>query len=83
MQMYKAIQMVDFIDEMSSIKHIMYEDTVKIYRKMKKTCKTHCNIADLNKKNIAELNQLGCGTGRVADVKREMVSCLLKKMELM
>ena len=65
MQMNKAIQMVEFTDEMSSIKHIMYEDTVKIYRKMKKTRKTHCSVADLNKKDTAELNQLGCGTGQV------------------
>ena len=31
MQMYKAIRTVDLTDEMSSIKHIMYEDTVKLY----------------------------------------------------
>ena len=50
---------------------------------MKKAPKTHHNVADPNKKDIAELNQLGCGTGWVADVKREMVSFLLTKMELM
>lgn len=70
-QMYKEIQTINLEDEMTSIKYIMQKDTVKLCRKLKKSCKACCNIADLNKKDVSQLSQLDGRMEQVVDAKRD------------
>ena len=62
----------------------MYKETVGLYKKTKKSCKTHCNDIYLNKRDFIKISQLGGAMGQEVDVlKSEVVGDLLKKMELM
>ena len=93
MKLYKAIQTIVLTDDVSNEKHGIMEDTIKLYSRMKKRKKTHRNVADLNKKDVNDIRQaLVCMNGvnkfvddahRKTKIKKEMVSTLLKSMELM
>ena len=54
-KLYRAIQSIDLEDDIVNQKHGIMEDTVKLYSRMKKKKKTHRNVADLNKKDINDI----------------------------
>ena len=93
MKLYKAIQTIVLTDDVSNEKHGIMEDTIKLYSRMKKRKKTHRNVADLNKKDVNDIRQALVsmnGVNKFVDdahrktkIKKEMVSTLLKSMELM
>ena len=93
MKLYKAIQSIVLTDDVSNEKHGIMEDIMKLYSRMKKRKKTHRNVADLNKKDVngireALMSMNGANVfindaHRKTKIKKEVVSTLLKSMELM
>ena len=66
------------------------ERTIKLYSKMKKTCKSHRSVADMNVSDVREIQKIINEHNQQKDtfqskcrndVKKEVVSFLLKKMD--
>ena len=90
MKLYRAIQSIVLSEDVVNEKHGIMEDTMKLYSRTKKKKKTHRNVADLNKKDINDIQNVLLGSSKYTNdshqkksIKKEVVSTLLKSMELM
>ena len=94
MKLYKAFEDLPLSDDdkINNEKHSILEKTIKLYSKMKKKCKSHRSVADMNVADVREIQKIISqsnqqndvfGSKSRVDVKKEVVSFLLKKMDQM
>ena len=90
MKLYKAMEGLDTSDchELTN-KHSILEDSMKLYKKLKKVSKTHRSVMDKNMRDVREIeaalpNRLQSFESTVGkDIKKKTVCLLVKKMNSM
>ena len=57
MKMYRAIQSLDVTDQVAVKSHSILEETIKIYRSLKKTGKSHRSVIDRNRSDVNDIEE--------------------------
>ena len=94
MKLYKTFEdlALNNEDKINNEKHSILEKTITLYLRMKKWYKTHQSVADKNVSEVWEIQKIifennqqkdTHGSKSRVDVKKEVVSFLLKKMDQM
>ena len=82
MKMYNVIENLKENENLQPVQYSILEGSMKLYSKMKKTGKTHRNIADKNKKDVNEVldesNVIGNGNKKI--IKEETIELIVHNM---
>ena len=89
MKLYKAMEGLDVSDTELTNKHAILEDSMKLYKKLKKVSKTHRSVIDKNMADVREIESitpnrlLSFDASVEKDIKKETICLLVTKMNSM